>query len=248
MKFPIIISITIFNCWFVCSQSVGIGFGVNFDRGIDFKETTKFVKPYPELNVRSAQLVTSDVFLRFTLGNINLYPSIDFTLLKDWYNIRNNEGFLIHEGAVVNLPYQEYNSDWKPEYYSEPYIYYDAKAYVSQFKYGAFLTWQFVDNIEIGIGLFHNKRTLKVLSYYVYDRYYWFNSIGNEYDQYLWDETLIRDEQPATTDYIHYTNVSFPIILQYSLNMNYVRNLYSCILYPDKDTYIRFGVAFEFGR
>ncbi|GAB1415722.1 hypothetical protein MASR2M117_11280 [Paludibacter sp.] len=227
---------------------MGVGFGMGMDRGIDFKETDKFVKPYPDLKVRSAQLVTGDVFLRFSLGNINFYPSIDFTLFKDWFNIRNKQGFLMREGAVVNLPYQEYSTDWKPEYYSEPYIYHDAKAYVSQFKYGAFLTWQFLDNIEIGVGLFHNKKTYEVLSFYVYDRYYWFNSINKEYDQYLWDETLIREDNPETTDYVRFSNVSFPIILQYSLNFNYMRNLYSCILYPDKDTYIRFRIALEFGR
>ena len=228
------------------AQNIQLGAGfVSYDMGINLDYNSKYEVSPPELETTS--ILSIDIFTKIPLNKgFNIYPTLIFTMSKGTFIIDNLEGDFMPETSTVSLPYSTVGNGWTVDYFSDDYEYFLSYGSISQSSFGSFITKNLTKEFEIGSGIFLKSKKTEIENFIAYDEYLWSNSTGTQYDNYDYYDTHVSST-PFETETIKTTQISIPLMLQYT---SYSDNYFiggSFLAYIGQDTYysIRMTMGFD---
>ncbi len=187
------------------------GFGTSWDYGIAMPNHTGYT-PYGK---GQTSLATFDGYIRIPVTRrIAIYPTLQYSIPTHSILLENSKGEYIPAGYQVSLPYDE-SENFSLTWVSDDYFTLTSKADVWQKSAGAFLMLDLGSGLEIGTGIFLRKKECRIYDFMAYDEYWYYNSTGNETDNYIFDRTY-EYSLPANVRVIRETLPAIPLLFQYT--------------------------------
>ncbi len=150
----------------ISAQEFSLGFGVNYDVGLDFFSNEQYVSTESE----RISAVSAKVFAEIDHKDYHIYPSVFFSVSGGFVRAQNLEGDFVPQG--VSFVVQTNPVLYPAEYYTERYTHLNADGKLSYFMGGLYITRTFFKNLELGTGVYLQNSKVEVVNFMASDHYH----------------------------------------------------------------------------